>query len=80
MYTVYILYSKTLGKYYTGQTADLEDRLRRHNSGETISVKKGIPWNVVWTEVFETRAEAMRKERSIKGRGAARFLQDIGLR
>jgi hypothetical protein len=30
---VYVLYSRSLEKYYVGQTNDLEDRLKRHNSG-----------------------------------------------
>ncbi|WP_415831470.1 GIY-YIG nuclease family protein, partial [Flavobacterium terrigena] len=32
------------GKYYIGQTNNMEDRLRRHNSGYSLSTKNGIPW------------------------------------
>ncbi|WP_435254320.1 GIY-YIG nuclease family protein [Tenacibaculum sp. A30] len=31
-YFVYILYSKTLDKYYIGSTNDVENRLRKHLS------------------------------------------------
>ncbi len=38
MFTVYILFSHTTQKYYTGQTQNLENRLLEHNSGETPSI------------------------------------------
>ncbi len=31
MYKVYVIYSNMAGKYYTGQTEDLERRLKEHN-------------------------------------------------
>ena len=37
---VYILYSKSLDKYYTGQTNNLKDRLKSHNSGMEIHQKR----------------------------------------
>jgi len=33
MHFVYILYSPSLNKYYTGETANLETRLTQHKSG-----------------------------------------------
>ena len=71
MYTTYILVSLTRGKYYTGHTEDLEKRLYEHNSGQTKSIRYGIPWQVIWIEEFPTRAEAMKKEIQIKKRGVA---------
>ena len=49
-----------------------------HNSGETTSIKNGIPWVIVWSKEVETRAEAMQLEKKIKSRGARRFIEDIG--
>jgi putative endonuclease len=77
MYTVYILFSKSSLKYYTGQTDNLEDRLLRHNSGQSISTKSGKPWEVVYKKQLPTRSEAMILEQKIKKRGAKRYLQDI---
>jgi hypothetical protein len=34
-FSVYILFSSSLQKFYTGQTHDLQNRLEEHNSGET---------------------------------------------
>ena len=77
-YTVYILYSESIEKYYTGQTQDLVNRFAEHNSKETKSIKNGIPWILVWSKDVSTRGEAMIIEKKIKKRGAGRFLNDLG--
>ena len=76
---IYILYSSKLEKYYVGSTNDIEDRLYRHNSGQSTFTKTGIPWVLIHTEERATRAEAVRLEMSVKKRGAKRFLQDKGI-
>jgi putative endonuclease len=78
MYTVYIIYSKSSFKYYTGQTDNLENRLNRHNSGLSLSTKSGKPWELIYQIQFSTRSEAMLLELKIKKRGAHRYLEDIG--
>ena len=78
-YFVYILFSKSCNRFYTGQTQDFEKRLIEHNSGETKSIKSCTPWNLVWKTELTTRSEAMSLEKKIKARGAARFLADIGI-
>jgi putative endonuclease len=75
---IYILHSKKLNKYYTGQTNDLEDRLYRHNAGQEQFTSKGVPWKLVWSKEVATRAEAVALEHQIKKRGAKRYLIDIG--
>ena len=59
MFSVYILYSKSSLKYYTGQTENLEDRLFRHNSGLNLSTKSGFPWELIYKIEFSTRSEAL---------------------
>jgi putative endonuclease len=78
-FVVYILFSESTKKYYTGQTQNLENRLIEHNGGETSSIKSGIPWMVVWSKACVTRSEAMKLEKKIKSRGAVRFLRDLGV-
>ncbi|MBN8583734.1 MAG: GIY-YIG nuclease family protein [Ignavibacteria bacterium] len=39
----YILQSEISGKLYIGQTNDLEDRLIRHNSNQSLSTKNNGP-------------------------------------
>jgi putative endonuclease len=79
-YTVYIPYSHSCKKFYTGQTQDLDNRMIEHNGGETKSLKSCIPWSLIWKTELTTRAEAMSLEKKIKSRGAARFLDDLGIR
>ena len=74
---VYILFSNSLNKYYTGQTNDLSSRLERHNSGREKYTKTGTPWELVWSTDCKDRSEAMKLENKIKKRGAKRFLEDL---
>ena len=78
-YTVYILYSDTCKKFYTGHTDNFANRFVEHNNGETRSIKTGIPWRMIWSVKVATRSEAMMLEKKIKSRGAARFLKELGI-
>ncbi|MFW0837933.1 MAG: GIY-YIG nuclease family protein [Candidatus Komeilibacteria bacterium] len=74
MYLVYILQSKLSGRYYIGQTINLDKRLKRHNSGLVKSTRSGAPWIVVHREEFITRQAAYKRERQIKSyKGGAAF-------
>ena len=67
MFKVYILYSAKVNQYYTGSTSDISDRLSRHNGGRSAATKKGAPdWEIVYTESYETRSEAVQREMQIK--------------
>ena len=66
MYYTYILISEKTGKYYIGSTGDINDRLHRHNSGQSRYTKSGIPWKLVYSEEYSTRGEAMKRENEIK--------------
>ncbi|MFQ5583987.1 MAG: GIY-YIG nuclease family protein [Calditrichia bacterium] len=79
MYTVYIIRSKRTRRYYKGQTHDLDNRLNEDNSGKTQFTRSGIPWELIWSEVHETRSAAINRERQIKKRGIERFLRDTGV-
>ena len=79
-YTVYILYSDTCKKFYTGHTDNFANRFVEHNNGETRSIKTCIPWRMIWSVKVATRSEAMMLEKKIKSRGAARFLAELGIK
>jgi len=66
VFTVYVLRSLATGRHYVGFTADPVQRLGQHNTGITKSTKNRGPWELVRQEAFETRAEAMRRERHLK--------------
>ncbi|GAA0872988.1 hypothetical protein GCM10009117_21350 [Gangjinia marincola] len=78
MFFVYILYSLSTSKFYTGQTEDLKKRLQRHNNGLVNSTKNGAPWNIIWKGVKENRIEAVKLERSIKNVGRKDFFMIWG--
>ncbi len=66
MYFVYILRSKKTGKYYIGYTRDVNKRLKYHNSGKTKSLWKHRPLEIIKVEEYNTREEAMKREKQIK--------------
>ena len=67
MYTVYILYSTDYKKSYVGFTSDLASRLVSHNElGHKGWTLKYRPWELVFTEQFETKKEAMGREKWYK--------------
>lgn len=55
------------GTLYTGWTNNLEKRLDAHNSGKGAKyTKTRRPVKMVYTEMFETKEEAMSREFAIK--------------
>jgi putative endonuclease len=74
---VYILFSKTTNRHYTGHCEDLHIRIQQHNSGKSKSTQHGIPWEIVYVTKCSNRSEAMKLEKKIKFRGAKRYLLDI---
>ena len=67
MFFVYILEAIESKKYYIGQTENLEGRVKQHNKGRNLSTKAYIPWQLKWWKEFETRSEAIKTERKLKG-------------
>ncbi|MDH6252856.1 putative endonuclease [Chryseobacterium sp. H1D6B] len=63
----YILYSKSLDKYYIGHSCeDLQERLRKHLSNHKGFTAKSKNWNIVYYEVFDSKIEAYTREREVK--------------
>ncbi len=66
MYKTYILKSEKNKKYYIGHTQNLDERFDRHNRGLVKSTKHYRPWKVVYSEVFDNKNDAYRREFEIK--------------
>ena len=77
MYSVYIIYSSTADRYYIGQTENLKHRLQAHNSGGVTSTKAYAPWELKYNESYNSRSEAMGREREIKARKSRRYLEEL---
>lgn len=77
---VYIIQSESKGRYYCGQSSDVERRLRQHNDPEyrlsKTTKRFNGPWVLVWKKKCATRSKAMKLEKKIKKRGISRFLKE----
>ena len=78
MYFVYVLENEA-GKFYIGQTDDLDRRLQEHNdpmrSKSKFTAKHGTTWRLVWSERHPDRASAMRREKQIKSMKSAKWIR-----
>lgn len=62
---------------YIGHTGDLQCRLEKHNNNESGFTKFKGPWEVVYTETFSTRSEAMIREKYYKSGSGYRRLEEL---
>jgi putative endonuclease len=70
MYTLYIIKSSSSGRLYIGQTARLQQRLEEHQQGISRYTRGRGPWELVYHEEYNTRADAMAREKFLKsGKG-----------
>ncbi|MDP6821699.1 MAG: GIY-YIG nuclease family protein [Dehalococcoidia bacterium] len=66
---------------YIGFTADLEERVRRHQIGDGGWTRGRGPWRLVHHEQYQTETEARRRERQLKsGKPNQRLRTQLGLR
>ena len=64
---------------YTGSTGDLARRLVEHNVGKSKYTSLTRPFSLVYKEEYETRLEAVRRERFLKtGKGRELLKQKLG--
>jgi len=78
-YRVYIL-RNAKGKFYVGQSHNLDSRLISHNRTDATDgayTRKNGPGQLVWSEDHSTRAQAMGRERQIKSMKSARWIREM---
>ena len=66
-----------IDKYYVGYTDDLEWRLERHNSGWGKYTKRGVPWELTYIESFQSKSEAIKREREIKRKKSRKYIEGL---
>jgi predicted GIY-YIG superfamily endonuclease len=79
MFWVYILENPS-GKFYIGQTSDLQKRIDDHNRTDAFDghfTRKNGPWRLVWSEKHPTRSSAMRRELQIKRMKSAKWIRTV---
>jgi putative endonuclease len=67
MHTTYILFSETLQKFYIGFTSgDVKTRLDKHLANHNGFTAKVKDWVIVYGEQFDTKTEALAREKQLK--------------
>lgn len=80
MYKVYAIYNKERNKFYIGQTEDLSSRLMLHNTKNfehSYTAKFDGKWEVIYTEEFQTRQEALVREKQLKSYRGRQFIKNL---
>ena len=73
----YILFSSKLDKYYVGPTSDIQRRLAEHNRRKEKFTSIGIPWVLVYQELFDTLQAARQREQYIKKMKSRKFIENL---
>jgi len=69
MYWVYVLKNEK-NRTYVGYTSNLNNRLTDHNIGRSYWTSRFKNWRLVYYETFQTRTEAIIREKILKsGKG-----------
>jgi putative endonuclease len=79
MHYLYIIYSETLDKYYTGESPDPDRRLEQHNSHyfKNNYTKGANDWIIKLKFETTTKEDAIILERFIKKMKSKKFIEKI---
>ena len=72
---IYILYSQSIDQYYIGSTENLVDRIFRHNNSGSKATKKTNDWKLVYTESFNSKGQAIKREFEIKKKKSRKYIK-----
>ena len=75
----YILKSLKDDGYYYGHTADIENRVMKHNAKKVRSTKSRTPFVLHYFEIFQTKSEAYLKELYFKSADGKIYLRSKGI-
>jgi putative endonuclease len=81
MFYVYVIKNQN-DKIYIGQTANLKLRLERHNGllknkkTSFKSLNKGV-WEIIYKEEFNSRKEALNREKELKSFRGREFIRKL---
>ena len=73
MHCVYLVRSRKLRgrkSFYIGSTNDIKRRIREHNTGKSVYTS-GDNWELIYCEVYKSKKDVIRREKSLKNFGAA---------
>ncbi|EKE28605.1 MAG: Excinuclease ABC, C subunit [uncultured bacterium (gcode 4)] len=77
MWKLYIIENPEL-KLYIWVTGDLDKRIKSHNSDITKDwTKNKWPWELIYTEEYEIKCEALKREKTLKSLKAWQRIKKI---
>ena len=76
MYYVYVLLSERDGKFYTGSTGNLKERVEEHNRGYAPSTKNRRPLKLIYYEACLNKEDAMQREKYLKSGMGKKYLKN----
>ena len=77
MFNVYAIKSKIKNYIYVGMTIDLVDRVKGHNDGREKTTRPYRPFELIYTEIHQTRKEARIREKYFKSGVGKDFLRKL---
>ncbi|MFH1360741.1 MAG: GIY-YIG nuclease family protein [Candidatus Omnitrophota bacterium] len=76
MYNVYVLQSSKNKKRYVGFTSKtVAERLKEHNSGSNSFTRQNKPFEVIYSEEYDNKSFAQKRERFLKSGHGRNFLK-----
>ena len=76
MYYTYVIHSEKDGRFYTGFTRDLRNRLEEHNMGRVASTKNRGPFVLIYYEACLNEQDATAREKYLKSGMGKRYLKN----
>ncbi|HWS60832.1 MAG TPA: GIY-YIG nuclease family protein [Flavobacterium sp.] len=77
MFYTYIIYSKTLDKYYVGSCQDIQKRLKDHLNSKSKYTKTAKDWELKYFETYFSRSEAYQREKQIKKMKSRIYIENL---
>ena len=83
MFYVYLLENKSR-EHYIGCTANLDERIKLHNSNKILSTRNKRPFEIIYYEAYKSKEDAFHREKNLKLRANAftglqrRLIKSIG--
>jgi putative endonuclease len=75
MFYTYILKNSQTNRYYIGYSPDLKNRLKKHKSGQVLSTKSNLNYDLEWYCAFKTREQALAFEKYLKTGSGVAFMK-----
>lgn len=78
MYTVYAIYNSEHARIYIGQTIDMIERLNIHKEKifkNSYTSRYSGEWKIIYQEHYETRSDALVREKQLKSYRGRQFIK-----